>query len=74
METIWTFFNYTDGPAHLANGRSDMVNHAMCMKSCQDSNDDVSDTNVEKLEKCLETCYVTYGPHLYSTLPQTRTQ
>jgi hypothetical protein len=51
-----------------------MVNHAMCMKSCQDSNDDVSDTNVEKLEKCLETCYVTYGPHLYSTLPQTRTQ
>jgi len=62
------------GPGQVANGRSEMVNHALCMKACQDANSDVKDTNTEKLEKCLETCYITYAPHLYSTLPNTHTE
>ena len=60
------------GPAQTANGRSEMINHALCMKKCKENNDDVALDKTVKLEKCLETCYVTYAPHLYSTLPQTK--
>ena len=60
------------GPGQTANGRSEMINHALCMKKCKENNDDVALDKTVKLEKCLETCYVTYAPHLYSTLPQTK--
>jgi hypothetical protein len=60
------------GPEQIPNGRHEMVNHALCMRRCKDGNDDVSPTNTEKMDKCLEACYVTYAPHLYTTLPQKR--
>ena len=59
------------GPGQVSNGRSEMVNHALCMAQCKESNND-ENMKMEKLEKCLETCFITYGPHLYTTLPQTK--
>jgi hypothetical protein len=60
------------GPEQIPNGRHEMVNHALCMRRCKDGNDDVSVGNTEKIDKCLEACYITYAPHLYTTLPQKR--
>jgi hypothetical protein len=60
------------GPAQVANGKSEMINHALCIQKCKEMNDDVAVDKTEKLEKCLESCYVTYAPHLYTTLPQTK--
>lgn len=51
----------------VSSGRTIMLNHAECVHKCKKW-----DKEGEKLERCLDECYVRYGPHLYTTLPHPR--
>ena len=54
------------GPV-VSSGRTVMLNHAECVHKCKKW-----DKEGEKLERCLDECYVRYGPYLYVTLPHPR--
>ena len=54
------------GPA-ISSGRATMLNHAECVYKCKKW-----DEKGEKLERCLDECYMRYGPTLYIPLPQPR--
>ena len=54
------------GPA-ISSGRTMMLNHAECVHKCK-----IWDKEGEKLERCLDECFVRYGPALYTPLPHPR--